>query len=314
MGVRRRGGWARLAAALTALLALALASGCGASNGNGEITLTVGARDTPEEEVLGSIYALALEDAGYTVRKDFNIDSPESGLNSLEEGHIDGYPVHLNALLEPSLGFEAPPADTEKAYAMAKALSKKDGLVAFRPTPYSLSRPVVVLRKTAEKHNLETFSDLKGPAEKMTLLGPDGCHIAHDCLGGIERVYGTTFLSSTYMVSARDIRRRYSALENGLFDAVILDSTEGRLAAEKGKFIALDEDKHAFPAGNAVFVTSRKLVEKAGPDLEATIEAAQEGLTLAVIRQLDAEVELEGKDPARVAARYLKQVMPTPGN
>lgn len=54
-------------------------------------------------------------------------------------------------------------------------------------------------------------------------------------------------------------------------------------------------------------MTRPKLVEEAGPDFEATIVAAQKGLTLPVMQRLDAEVELEEKAPAKVAAGYLQR-------
>ena len=55
-----------------------------------------------------------------------------------------------------------------------------------------------------------------------------------------------------------------------------------------------------------IFVTTKKVVEEAGPDYEKTILQVQEGLTLEVMQELDARVELEKETPKQAAAAYLE--------
>ena len=69
----------------------------------------------------------------------------------------------------------------------------------------------------------------------------------------------------------------------------------------------LEDDKEVFPAGNVIFVTTQKVAEEAGPDYEKTIVQVQEGLTLPVMQELDARVELEKKTAKEAAAEYLKE-------
>ena len=47
-------------------------------------------------------------------------------------------------------------------------------------------------------------------------------------------------------------------------------------------------------------------MEKAGPDFEGTIVQVQEGLTLPVMQELDARVELEKQTPKEAASSYLE--------
>ena len=77
-------------------------------------------------------------------------------------------------------------------------------------------------------------------------------------------------------------------------------------AAEKDKFMILEDDKEVFPAGNVLFVTKKSTAAEAGPDYERTIVQVQEGLTLPVMQELDARVELEKQTPKEAAAAYLK--------
>ena len=82
-------------------------------------------------------------------------------------------------------------------------------------------------------------------------------------------------------------------LEKGQADLSILFTTDPQLAAESDKYVILEDDKKVFPAGNVIFVTTKKVAEEAGPDYEKTILKVQEGLTLEVMQELDARVELE---------------------
>ena len=290
------------------LLAIALScvgAGCGAnSKQNGDVTLTVVSRDTAEEVILAQIYAQALEAAGYKVKRDFRL--PPGFPPFAREGlQISGYPEHLNIALKDVLeSKEDVPGDPTKAYELVKEGLEERGLTAFPSAPFARSKAVGVLRKTAEERGLKTLSDLKGQAEEMTFKAGESCHIYFDCLGGLESVYGISF--ETF--SAIEPALRYKVLETGEADASILLTTEGRLAGPKSKFVILEDDKHWLPAGNALWVTTKDVVDEAGPDYEKAIVNAQKGLTLKVMQELDAKVKLEGKPPAKVAAEYLKSI------
>jgi glycine betaine/choline ABC-type transport system substrate-binding protein len=97
-------------------------------------------------------------------------------------------------------------------------------------------------------------------------------------------------------------------LDEGKFDASFVNNTDGQLFADPRKYTLLGDDKGVLPAGNVVFVVDEQTLEEAGDGLEETVFAVQKGFTLPAIRRMNAEVELEGKDPAKVAETYLSQV------
>jgi osmoprotectant transport system substrate-binding protein len=300
-------------ALLAALLALALAfsvSACGSSSEK-PVNLTIGARATLEEEIIGHIYVDALRQAGFKVKGKFGIETEnrQAALREVEDGHISGYPEHVDTALGEffSVSSESLPRQPQEAYRQVKAALEKEGLTALPPTPYSRNRRLAMLKKTAEAHHLKTISDLRGKSEAMTMSGPTDCHFAADCLAGFEHFYRVYFESISYTYTDQEVRERFKVLEDGKFDASIVNNTDGQLA-KSGKFVLLEDDKHVLPAGNVVFVTRPKVVEEAGDGLENTVVAVQKGLTLPVLQQLDAEVELEKKGPAEVAAGYLAGV------
>jgi len=307
-----------LALGLGALLACLAFGGCGgASSEKSGPALTIRPEGTPEMTILAQIYGQALEIAGYDVK-----NAPPSEFGALEamedakSGQIAGYPQHLSTSL--SIDFGVPvgslPTDPREAYALAKKKLKSKGLTALPPTPFGIANAVAMLRKTAQARDLETDSDLKGEAEQMSVKAPTYCHVSPECLGGIESGYGTAFegVSYEYQTSSAlawakpEPAYLYKVLENGEADASMVFTTDGRLADDK--FVALADDKHVFPAGNVVWVTSPRVLEKAGPAYERAIVEAQKGLTLDIIRQLNAKVELEGKTPEEAAAEYLESI------
>jgi osmoprotectant transport system substrate-binding protein len=314
----------RLRVALAALVALALALGiaaCGGSSDNsseegqgagaivsnpenGKVNLTIGSKNFPEQEILGEIYAQALKAAGYKVKSALNLGSETVALKAVKTNQISGYPEYASTALTSFFGLEPEevPADANEAWEKANEEFEKEGLTAFEPTPFASANAVGTTVKTAEKYGLETVSDLEGVSEKLSLYGSPECRERIDCLAGLEKLYGLKFKSFTPV----DISLRYNVLEKGQADLSILFTTDPQLAAEKNKFVILEDDKLVFPAGNVIFVTKKSTAEKAGPDYEKTILQVQEGLTLKVMQELDARVELEKQTPKEAAAAYLK--------
>ncbi len=316
----------RLWAVAAMLLALALTLGvaaCGSSDDdssstessggggaivsnpdNGKVSLTIGSKNFPEQEILGEIYAQALAAAGYKVKSDLNLGSETVALRSLKSGQISGYPEYASTALTSFFGKEPEevPADAQGAYEQAKEEFEKEGLTAFPPTPFASANAVGTTTETAEKYDLEDVSDLEGVSEKLTLYGSPECRQRIDCLAGLEELYGLKFKSFKPV----DIGLRYTVLEKGQADLSILFTTDPQLSAEKDKFVILEDDREVFPSGNVLFLTKKSTAEKAGPDYEETIVQVQEGLTLPVMQELDARVELEKQTPKEAAAAYLK--------
>ncbi len=271
---------------------------------NAKVSLTIGSKNFPEQEILGEIYTQALAAAGYKAKSDLSLGSETVALKTLKSGQISGYPEYASTALTSFFGLEPEevPSDATEAWEKANAEFEKEGLEAFEPTPFASANAVGLLKSTAEKYNLKTISDLEGVSEKLSLYGSPECRQRIDCLAGLEKLYGLKFKEFKPV----DISLRYKVLEQGQADLSILFTTDPQLSAEKEKFVILEDDKEVFPAGNIIFVTQKKVAEEAGPDYESTILNVQQGLTLPVMQELDARVELEKQTPKEAAAAYLE--------
>jgi len=271
---------------------------------NGKVSLTIGSKNFPEQEILGEIYAQALSAAGYKVKSALNLGSETVALKAVKTGQISGYPEYASTALTSFFGLEPEevPADATEAWEKANEEFEKESLEAFEPTPFASANAVGTTKETAEKYDLKTVSDLEGVSEELSLYGSPECPQRIDCKLGLEELYGLKFKSFTPV----DIGLRYTVLEKGQADLSILFTTDPQLSAESDKFVILEDDKEVFPAGNIIFVTEKKVAEEAGPDYEETILEVQEGLDLKVMQELDARVELEKETPKQAATAYLE--------
>jgi len=274
------------------------------SDNNG-VQLTIGSKNFTEQFILGEIYAQALEAAGYDVSTDLNLGSEQVALKSLENGDISGYPEYTSTALT-SFFKTAPedvPGDAQEAVDQAQSDFEQLGLTAFTPTPFSSANAVGLLTSTAEDLDLATISDLEGQSEDLTLAGSPECRQRIDCLAGLEQLYGLQFKEFTPV----DIGLRYEVLDKGDADLSILFTTDAQLFVDPDKYTILEDDKGVLPAGNVIFISDQQVADEAGPDYQATIEKVQEGLTLDVMQELNARVDIDKEKPEDVAAEYLQE-------
>ncbi len=315
---------ALLALAITAILALGVAA-CGdddedsgdggdtateestnlieANPDNKGIELTIGSKNFTEQFILGEIYAQALEAAGYTIKKDLNLGSEQIALKALQDGEVDAYPEYTSTALTSffELAPEEVPGDGQEAFEQTEGDFADLGLKAYPPTPFSSANAVGLLAEKADELGVSTISDLEGQTKDLTLAGSPECRQRIDCLLGLQKNYGLEFGKFTPV----DIGLRYEVLDKGDADLSILFTTDAQLFTDPDSYTILEDDQGVLPAGNVLFVASEEAVEKAGEDFGTTVEAVQEQLTLEVMQELNARVDVDKEDPAEVAADYL---------
>jgi osmoprotectant transport system substrate-binding protein len=319
----RKHRWLMLLAVLIAALAVA---GCGdddsSDEGNGSSTtsgeqqagiqmndknsttkLTIGSKNFTEQKVLGEIYAQALTAAGYDVSTQLNLGDEKTALKALEGGDISAYPEYTGTALLSFFGYTADklPSDEGKAFDLAKEGFAKKDLTALPPTPFVSSNEVAVTKETADKLGLKKISDLEGKSQDLTLYGSPECRQRLDCLLGLEKVYGLKFKKFVPV----DLALRHEVLEKGQADVSIVFTTDPQNKREG--FVLLEDDKGMFPPYNSTLVVRNDVIDKAGPDLQKTVEMVNKGLTDEVMQELNARVDLDKKTPEAVAGEYLQE-------
>jgi glycine betaine/choline ABC-type transport system substrate-binding protein len=271
---------------------------------NNGVQVTVGSKNFTEQYILGEIYAQGLEAAGYDVKKQLNLGSEVIALKALEDGEVDAYPEYTSTALTSFFKTkpEDVPADAQAAFEDSQAEFEDKGLTAFPPTPFSSANAVGLLSSTAEELDVSSISDLEGKSEDLTLYGSPECRQRVDCLVGLEDNYGLQFKSFTPV----DIGLRYEVLDKGQADLSILFTTDAQLS-ESDKYTILEDDKELLPAGNVLFVARTETVDEAGSDFGDVVESVQSNLTLEVMQELNARVDIDKEEPAQAAEDYLKE-------
>jgi osmoprotectant transport system substrate-binding protein len=270
---------------------------------NASVSLTVGSKSFTEQRVLGEIYAQGLTAAGYKIKKQLNAADEKVAFKALQGGQIDAYPEYTGTALLSFFGVPTDklPRDPQKAYQEAKAGFAKKKTTALPPTPFTNSNEVGVLKKTADKYNLKTISDLKPVAGKLTLYGTPECRTRLDCLAGLEKVYGLKF--KKFVPVSGDLR--HEVLKKGQADVSIVYTTDPQI--KRNNEVLLQDDKHMFPPYQSTFVVRNDAFSKAGPDLPKVIAQVNKGLTAPVMQELNARVDLDKQTPQAVASQYLKE-------
>jgi len=133
--------------------------------GGGSGSVIVGSTNFYEQEILGEIFAQALEANGFTVERKFQLGNREIVFPALESGQIDILAEYAATALEFVNGGagQATTDPAATATALTAALGAK-GLIALDYAEATDQNGFVMTKATADKYALTTISDLARPA------------------------------------------------------------------------------------------------------------------------------------------------------
>ena len=264
-------------------------------------TLKVGSKNFTEQFVVAELYAAALEAAGFKVERKINLGATLVAHEALRTGAIDLYPEYTGTGLGAVIKAQGPTeSDPEKAYQTVKAFYEKEfKLTWLKPSGVNNGYAMVVRPETAQSMNLKTLSDLAKVAGKMKIGAGPEFGDRRDGLKGMKEVYGIEFGEFRQFAA---LRLRYEALTQKQIDVANGFSTDWQIAAEK--FAALDDDKGLFPP---YYLAPVVRMEIAGDQkVVETLERVGALLDNPTMQELNRQVEVDKKEPRRVAADFLK--------
>jgi osmoprotectant transport system substrate-binding protein len=271
-----------------------------AKPGAGKPAFVLGDKNFPEEYVLGALYQQALEAQGYTVKLKANLGSTEVAFSALKSGQIQGYPEYDGTLLATVAGITGNAPNAAAAARETSAWAQKHGYLFTKPTPFTDSDAIAVLKTYAHQHHLSSIEDLKklgkslklGAAPEFQTRNPDG-------LVGLKKIYG---VNPTF--DPVNIGSFYPLLDKGTVDAAAIFTTDPQL--QSGKYVVLKDPRFIFGFQNVGMVLKKSAVQAEGPAFVSTINKVSALLTQKAIISLNAAVELDQQSPASVAKAFLK--------
>lgn len=229
-------------------VALAL-SGCasgdpldpGTDEGSSE-TITIGSQAYYSNEIIAEIYAQALENAGFTVERDFNIGQRDAYLPSLENGEVDLFPEYSGNLLQ-YYDPETTATTSDDVYAALQD-ALPDGLVVLDQSSATDQDSYNVTADFAAANNLESLADLKNVTTPLTLGGAPELE---------ERPYGPSGLLEKYGVTVGFTATGDTTVEDllaGTINIANVYSADPRIQTED--LVTLADPEGLFLASNVV--------------------------------------------------------------
>ncbi len=269
--------------------------------GAGRPMVSIGDKNFTEQFILGELYYQALAAEGFNVQLTQNVGTPSVSTQALATHTLDMYPEYLNVLNTQIAGNERIFRHRWGALRAATAWATARGLTLLTPTPFSDTEGIGVATRYAAKHRLRTIEDLRKVATSLTLGAPIPLQTGPGGLPALEQAYG--FLPAK--VQSVNIGEQYSALSTGDVQAAYVETTDGQLS--NPAYTVLRDPRHILGFGNVVPIVSDTAIKAEGPVFVSTINKIDALLTMARMRRLNAEVDLDLKTPTTVARYFLYQ-------
>ena len=303
----------RRAGVVVLLLIWALLAGCGSSGQSARVddataspdtderpVIRLGTKDFTEQYILGELYAQALRARGFRIEVKSDLGSSELVDQVLTRGGIDLYPEYTGVIVSEIAGQRRRPDSAAETYRRARSFQARRGFAVLEMSPGFDRLANVVTAATARRHRLRAMSDLERLGRYRYGGFPEN-RVRFQGAVGVRQVYGLEFT----FVPLRTGRQRYAALDGGDVDVVDVGTTEAQLGG-RSRYRVLSDPEGVFGFQNIVPVVSRAVLREQGPAFTRTLDAVTAKLTNAALRRMNGAVDLRGRKPADVAARFLR--------
>jgi osmoprotectant transport system substrate-binding protein len=301
MSTKKLGQWAAVA-----LGAILLVAGCGQSTSNttshspSKGTITIGAFNFAESDILAYIYGGALQHDGYNVVYRSNLGDRQVVAPALQRGDIDLYAGYTASDLEyydhqSQQATSSSQSNDQKLQSYLKPL----GLTSSEPSGARDENAFAVTSATASRYHLKKVSDLAPMAGQITFGGPPNCPGRSDCLGGLEQVYKLHFKGDFQKLDS-DGPLTYAALQQGSIQLAVVFSSDAQIASRG--LVVLQDDRHIVNADAVVPIARAKALT---PEVASALNGVSAKLTTADLTALNKQVVVDKDDPQQAAARWL---------
>lgn len=297
-----RGKRSALAVGLIAAAALAL-SACSTSNpldspsddassGGGD-TIVVGSQAYYSNEIIAEIYAQALEGAGFTVEKKFNIGQRSAYMPEVESGDIDVFPEYTGSLLEYVADKATDVTSPEDVYAALKEALPKQ-LTALDYAEASDQDTYTVLKSFAEANDLKTIADLANVTGPVTIGAAPEFE---------ERPYGPAAAKQVYGVNLTFSATGPTTLDSLLAGEIqVADIYTADPAFQTEDIVALEDPENLILASNVVPIVSTDIAD----EVSEVLNQVSAKLTAKELVALNVQSTVDQKSSADIAKAWLK--------
>jgi len=274
-------------------------SGPSATSAPSTVPITVGSKLDPEAQLLGEMYVLLLQKAGFTVNPKLALGMTPTVFAALKGGAIDLYPeftaTGLNILgvkssFNPTQDYQTVKTDFEQQY----------HITWLDEAPLNDGYALCTSQAESQKLGATTLSQLAPKVPQLTLATQsDGVTFFDD----LKATYGFT-TSSFKAVKKVDYAIGFAAVKSGDANVTECYTTDGSVTTQS--FIFLQDDKHGFPEFHPAPIV-RDSVLQSDPGIAAALNPLAPVLTTDVSIMLQQQVAMK-KASGESVSQAVKEV------
>ena len=267
-------------------------------------SITVGILDSTQQQILGNMLGIYLEDKGLQIS--YEVDLSSLTLHrTMAEGRVD-IAWEDPAVIWFLILFEVDILPDEELYERVRELDKERGLLWLGRSNLEKRYVLVMKRERAEELGVETISDLaayvrENPREIRVAM-EDEFFIRPDCYANLKEAYGLSFPRSDITTTVPGIG--FGLLASGEVDVVVTLSTDPLII--ELDLVKLEDDQEALTPHRIGIVAREEIVNEFPSLPELVDDLIRESPSTSEMVQLNLRVH-NGEPPEEVAREYLKE-------
>ncbi|MBL3729887.1 osmoprotectant update ABC transporter permease/substrate-binding subunit OpuFB [Lysinibacillus sp. HST-98] len=256
-----------------------------------------------EPEILINMYKLLIEqETDLTVTLKPGLGKTSFVFNALKSGSIDIYPEFTGTAISEFLKEEAINNNQEDVYLQAKeGMQKQFDMVMLSPMRYNNTYALAVSEELAESYQLQKISDLKPIEQKVKAGFTLEFNDREDGYVGIQKRYGIAFTTLATM----EPKLRYQAIQSGDINLLDAYSTDSEIRLYKLR--VLEDDQALFPPYQGAPLLRKETLSDY-PEIGEALNQLADHITDEEMREMNYQVNVEGKLAAEVAKEYLVKI------
>jgi osmoprotectant transport system substrate-binding protein len=276
---------------LLVLIPMLILSACGSSSTGSsssgtptttKVPITVGSKLDPEAQLLGEMYVLLLQKAGFTVNPKLALGMTPIVFAALKSGAIDLYPEFTATGLN-LLGVKSSFNPTQDYQTVANGFEQQFHITWLDQAPLNDGYALCTSQAKSQQLGVTTLSQLAPKVSQLTLATQsDGVTFFDDLKATYN--FDTTSFKALKKV---DYAIGFAAVKSGAADITECYTTDGSVTTNG--FVFLTDDKHGFPEFHPAPIV-RDSVLQSDPGIKAALNPLAQYLTTDVSIMLQQQV------------------------
>lgn len=272
----------------------------------GGAQIRVTSKEFTEQLVLGKMTSLVLSAAGAEVTDKTNVKGSVNARQSMLNGSADVMWEYTGTAWIVYMGHTDPIDDPRAQYeAVRDDDLAQNGIVWTEPADFSNTYAIAMKQADSDRYGITKISQITTlPVAQRTFCLDSEFLGRNDGFAGMKNAYGFTDAD----IPPGNVQSMDPGLIYGRIGTTCTfgqaTSTDGRITANA--LVTLEDDQHFFPNYEPA-LTVREEVYDANPQIGALFADIASRLSTDVMRDLNGQVDVDGKDPVYVAEDWLKQ-------